>query len=73
MKDNTKKNRKTIQKSRNLINRQTDRPTEKYLQNRCSYVRRIYTQKIGPLSYLQPEKITFPPKPKPKLKILIQK
>ena len=39
-----------------------DRP-EKYLQNRCSYVRRIYTKKIGLLSELEAEKITFPPKP----------
>ena len=31
-----------------------------FLQNRCSYVRRIYT-KNGPLSQSEAEKITFPP------------
>ncbi len=41
----------------------TDRPTEKYLQNRCSYTRGICTQKMRALSYIGAEKITFPNKP----------
>ena len=63
MKENTKKEQKTFQESRNHINRVFNiftflpfvaKPAEqrkKYLQNRCSYVRRIYTKKnILPLS-----------------------
>ena len=38
----------------------TDRRT-KYLQNRCSFMRTIYTKKIGAISQLGAEKITFPP------------
>ena len=41
---------------------QTDRRT-KYLQNRCSFMRGICTNKIGAISQLGAEKITFPPKP----------
>ncbi len=40
----------------------TDRQT-KYLQNRCSFMRGICTKKIGAISQLGAEKITFPPKP----------
>ena len=39
----------------------TDRRT-KYLQNRCSFMRRICTKKMGAISQLGAEKITFPPK-----------
>ena len=37
----------------------TDRRT-KYLQNRCSFMRGICTEKMGPISQLGAEKITFP-------------
>ncbi len=40
----------------------TDRRT-KYLQNRCTFIRRICTKKIRAISQLWAEKITFPPKP----------
>ncbi len=40
----------------------TDRRT-KYLQNRYSFMRGICTKKIGAISQLGAEKITFPPKP----------
>ena len=40
----------------------TDRRT-KYLQNRCSFMRGICINKIGAISQLGTEKITFPPKP----------
>ena len=40
----------------------TDRLT-KYLQNRCSFMRGIYTKKIRAISQLGAEKITFHPKP----------
>ena len=35
----------------------------KYLQNRCSFMRGICTQKIGAIARLGAEKITFPHKP----------
>ena len=39
----------------------TDRRT-KYLQNKCLFMRGICTKKIGAISQLGAEKITFPPK-----------
>ncbi len=39
----------------------TDRRT-KYLQNRCSFMRESCTNKIGAISQLGTEKVTFPPK-----------
>ena len=74
MKDNTKKNRKTYQTSQNLINRVFNiftflpfvaKPADqwtKYLQNRCLFMRGICTKKIGAISQLEAEKITFSPK-----------
>ena len=61
-----------FKKSRNLINhvfniftflpfvaKPADR-RKKYLQNRCSFLRGICTKKIGAISQLGAEKITFP-------------
>ena len=53
---------KTSISSKAFVVLPTDRRT-KYLQNRCSFMRGICTQKIGAKSQLGAEKITFPLKP----------
>ncbi len=71
MNDNTKKNRKHFKNHESIFNiftflpfvaKPTDQRT-KYLQNRCSFMRGICTKKIGAISKLGAEIITFPPKP----------
>ena len=52
---------KTSISSKAFVALPTDRRT-KYLQNRCSFMRGICTKKIGAISQLGAEKITFPPK-----------
>ena len=52
---------KTSISSKAFVALPTDRRT-KYLQNRCSFLRGICTKKIGAISQLGAEKITFPPK-----------
>ncbi len=56
------KDKKHPQVTKPFVALPTDRRI-KYLQNRFSFMRGICTKKIGAISQLGAEKITFPPKP----------